>query len=100
MNVLFSIILIRTILTLLTISSQDCILKSMCRYGNLRDEMLRENRCWHKRQVFVREAAIRLGITLERAVTQVRNAELVKLQQKELKESHHPKIVERSVTTS
>jgi len=33
-----------------------------CRYGNLQDEMLRENCCWHKRQVFVREAAIRLGI--------------------------------------
>ena len=30
----------------------------------------------------------------KRAVTQVRNAELVKLQQKELQESHHPKIVE------
>jgi len=34
-------------------------------------------------------------LTLERAVTQVRNAELVKLQQKDLQESRHPKIVER-----
>ena len=32
-------------------------------------------------------------LTLEGAVTQVCNAELVKIQQKELQESHHPKIV-------
>jgi len=42
MNVLFSIVLIRTILTV------DDFIKSMysqvdkCRYGNLRDEMIRE----------------------------------------------------------
>ena len=86
MNVLFSIVLIRTILTLLTMDK--------CRYGNLRDEMLRDRIVVGiKDKSLSEKLQLDWELTLERAVTQVRNAELVKIQQKELQESHHPKIV-------
>jgi len=67
-----------------------------CRYGNLRDEMLRDRIVVGiKDKSLSEKLQLDSELTLERAVTQVRNAELVKLQQKELQESHHPKIVER-----
>ena len=67
-----------------------------CRYGNLRDEMLRDRIVVGTKDKSLSEKLqLDSELTLERAVTQVRNAELVKLQQKELHESHHPKIVER-----
>jgi len=72
-----------------------------CRYGNLRDEMLRDRIVVGiKDKSLSEKLQLDSELTLERAVTQVRNAELGKLQQKELQESHHPKIVESSVTTS
>jgi len=58
-------------------------------------------RCWERIVVGIKDKSLSeklqldSELNLERAVTQVRNAELVRLQQKELQESHHPKIVER-----
>jgi len=67
-----------------------------CRYGNLRDEMIRDRiAVGIKDKSLSEKLQLDSELTLERAVTQVRNAELVKLQQKDLQESHHPKIVER-----
>ena len=71
-----------------------------CRYGNLRDEMMRDRIVVGiKDKSLSEKLQLDSELTLERAVNQVRNAELVKLQQKEL-QSHYSKIVESSVTTS
>jgi len=72
-----------------------------CRYGNLRDEIMRDRIVVGIKDKYLSEKLqLDSELTLERAVNQVRNAELVKLQQKELQESHYSKIVESSVTTS
>jgi len=59
-----------------------------CRYGNLRDEIMRDRIVVGIKDKYLSEKLqLDSELTLERAVNQVRNAELVKLQQKELQES-------------
>jgi len=76
--------------------TRPCSEVDKCRYGDLRDEMIKDKIVVSiKDKSLSEKLQLDLELTLERAVTQVRNAELVKLQQKDLQESHHPKIVER-----